>query len=85
MNNDMGNAAFEFGGACLNLLSIRALLRDKMVRGFSPAPLVFFTAWGFWNLFYYPALSQQWSWVAGMFLVATNTVNVALIWKYRNV
>lgn len=84
MNGDVLNGAFELGGAVLMLFSVRALLRDKMVRGFSPAPMAFITMWGLWNLFYYPSLGQWLSFTGGVALVIMNSVQLALVWRYRN-
>jgi len=84
MTADSANAIFEGGGALLLLLNIRCLLRDKKVVGISLAPVLFWTLWGYWNLFYYPHLGQWWSFVGGLGVVAANTVWLGLAWKYRN-
>lgn len=83
-STDMFNACFELGGAALTLLSVRALMRDKKVRGFSPAPIVFFTVWGVWNLWFYSSLGQWFSMFASSTVLAVNAVWLLLIWKYRN-
>lgn len=39
----------------------------------------FFTAWGFWNLHYYPSLEQWFSFYAGIVLVLGNLCWVGLV------
>ena len=72
LSADQFNGLFEFFGACLTLLSVRRILLDKLVHGVSPLPVIFFTAWGLWNLWYYPHLDQWWSFTGGVFLVWVN-------------
>lgn len=63
---DLGNALFEGVGAILIWLNVRALWRDRVVRGVNPWVTVFWTAWGAWNAaVYYPGLEQPLSWAAG--------------------
>src|SRR4051812_277042 len=42
---DLINGCLELGGALLTLLSVRQVLRDRMVRGVHWGPIVFFTGW----------------------------------------
>ena len=79
---DAANGLFEFFGAAMAALNIRAIWRDKKVRGFSPAPVVFWSAWGVWNLYYYPSLGQWLSFGGGCFVVSVNVIYLLLIWKY---
>lgn len=79
---DATNAFFELVGALLMVLNIRAVLRDKMVRGVNWLVIAFFASWGFWNLFYYPHLGQWLSFAAGVLLVTGNTVYAALLVYY---
>lgn len=82
MTPDLINGLFEFGGAAFNFLNIQAIWRDKKVRGVSVVPSTFFTAWGFWNLYYYPSLDQWWSFTGGLAIVTMNTVWVVLALYY---
>lgn len=79
---DLFNGLFELLGAAISTLNVRQLLRDKMVRGVHWAPVAFFMAWGFWNLFYYPHLDQWWSFAGGIALVAVNVVRLWLMGLY---
>lgn len=79
---DIINGLFEFGGAAAILLSVRRVLQDKDVKGVSWWMIIFFAAWGFWNLFYYPHLDQWWSFLGGIALVLTNSIYLALLIFY---
>jgi hypothetical protein len=70
---DLINGAFESSGAIFISLSIIKLWRDKRVRGVSWIHAGFFSAWGYWNLFYYPHLGQWLSFFGGIAIVLTNT------------
>ncbi len=82
MGVDHVNAFFEGGGAVVQLLNVRQLLRDKTVRGVHWVPLAFWTAWGLWNVAYYPILGQWWSFAGGLCVVACNAVNLGLMARY---
>lgn len=80
---DLINGGFEFFGGAVNWLNVRQLIRDKKLRGVSKIPTVVFTAWGFWNLYYYPFLDQWWSFTGGLIIVGANFAWCVLAWKYR--
>ena len=80
---DLINALFEFGGCLALIPSIRAILRDKCVQGFSIYAPIFFTSWGWWNILYYPHLDQFWSAIAAVLLAITNSIYLVLVFKYR--
>lgn len=82
MNADLINGAFEFMAGLMMANNCRVLLRDRAVAGVSIASMAFFSAWGIWNLWYYPSLGQTWSFVGGIFVVTANVAYVALLWKY---
>lgn len=79
---DLVNGLFELIGGLLICLSIRRLHIDKEVKGVSALPTAFFTSWGYWNLFYYPSLSQWASFVGGCVIVAANTAWVLQMLYY---
>lgn len=79
---DLANGCFELFGGVLSGLNIRRLYRDKEVRGFSPTLMAFVTLWGYWNLYYYPHLSQGFSFTGGVLLVVSNTAWLALCIYY---
>lgn len=82
MNPDFFNGLFEFVGAFMILANIKAILRDKTVKGVSWQVTGFFTVWGAWNLYYYPHLDQWWSFTGGLMIFAANAVWVALAIYY---
>lgn len=74
MTPDIINALFEMGGAAFLVLNVRALRRDRVLRGVSAWPVVFFTAWGAWNVYLYPSLGMPLSAAAGVLVLAVNSV-----------
>lgn len=80
---DIVNGAFEFFGGLMNWFNVRVLLRDKQVRGVSLVPTTVFTAWGVWNLYYYPSLDQWASFTGGLIIVGANAFWVVLAIRYR--
>ena len=82
MYNDLINGMFEFAGAGINLLNVRAILRDKKLQGVHWSPYAFFTSWGIWNLWYYPSLDQWFSFVGGAAIVIVNGTWLALALYY---
>lgn len=78
---DFFNGCFEFGGALWLLKDVAALYRARKIEGVHWAPRAYFALWGVWNLFYYPALSQWWSFSGGLAIVCVNTFWVLqLLW-----
>jgi len=82
--SDFINGVFEtFGGVAI-FGHVWRLWKAKRIVGYNPWSVAFFTAWGYWNLFYYPNLAQWWSFTGGLAIVTGNTIWVALLIKYRN-
>lgn len=73
MGPDIVNGSLQVGGGFFVLASIARLNKDRQVRGVSWLHVMYFTAWGYWNLFYYPHLDQWVSFAGGLLLVAANT------------
>lgn len=80
---DIINGLFESLGGLFIALSCWRLYRDKQVRGVSLWHVGFFLSWGFWNLAYYPALDQWFSFLGGVGVAAANATWVAMIVYYR--
>jgi uncharacterized membrane protein YfcA len=80
---DLVNGLFEAAGAGMVGLNCWRLYQDKVVRGVSALATVVFTAWGFWNLWYYPSLGQWFSFYAGMLIVAGNLTWICMLLYYR--
>ena len=81
---DAINGMFEAFAGLMILMHCWRLHVDKKVRGASTVATAFFTAWGFWNLYYYPSLDQFWSLVGGVVVVAANALWLALMLHYRD-
>jgi hypothetical protein len=80
---DIVNGAFETCGAVASVPDIHRLRRDKNIRGVYWPTRIFFLVWGFWNLFYYPSLSQWYSFSGGVALTIANTIWCYLAFRYR--
>lgn len=81
--SDLVNGLFEFVGAAMTLFSVRAILRDKEIKGFHWGPTAFFTAWSSFNLWFYPANNLWFSFVGGLAIFIVNSVWLYLVWKYH--
>lgn len=79
---DAINGTYELLGGVMILANVRALLRDKIIRGVSVWPTVFFTSWGFWNLYFYPSLGQWLSFTGGLGIVSANALWLGLTAYY---
>jgi len=84
MTADLINGILELLAGLFVLNHCRAVLKDKAVKGVSIISVIFFTTWGFWNLYYYPSLNQWISFYGGIAIVTANTIWVVLLLYYRN-
>jgi hypothetical protein len=84
MLNDVFNALFEFGGSIVGFINVAKLIKDKAVKGVYYPVWIFYTLWGFWNLYYYPSVDCWYSFLGGLFLVLSNLIWVILAIKYRH-
>jgi len=82
MHTDIINAIFELLAALFILNHCRVLYRDKQVKGVSVISALFFTLWGFWNLYFYPAVGQPFSFWAGAAVVTANAIYVGMLCHY---
>lgn len=84
MTPDRINAVFEYVGVAAALFNSFALIWDNgNIAGVSITSQVFFTLWGFWNLYYYPHLGQRASAIAAFALVLANCTWLMLVLAYR--
>lgn len=79
---DRVNGIYEMLGGMFVMMHVLRLLKDKKVKGVSLVATVFFTSWGFWNLYYYPSLDQWWSFIGGLGIVTANTFWITLMIYY---
>lgn len=80
---DIVNGLFEGLGALVLYQNVRAIRRDKEVKGIDWRVTLFFTAWGYWNLYYYPSLGQWFSFAGGLAICSMNCYWLSLAIKYR--
>ncbi len=85
MRPDIINGCFELLGGILNFINVYRVYKDKKLSGVSLIPTLFFTLWGFWNLYYYPHLNQWWSFFGGLIIVIANLAWVALAIYYTKI
>lgn len=85
MSPDLINGIFESIGGFFIALSVVKLYREKIVRGVSAIHVAFFTSWGFWNLYFYSAIDQWFSFWGGLLLVAVNTVWLGQMFYYNQI
>jgi hypothetical protein len=85
LSPDFINGLFEAFAGLFVLNHCRVLYAHKQVRGVSLASVAFFTLWGIWNLYYYPALGQPMSFYGGLFVVAANAFYVGMMVHYRSI
>jgi len=79
------NSIFELTGGLFVLLNVIRTYKDKGVRGVSMVAVLYFTLWGMWNLYYYPALGQWYSTIGAVSVAAMNIVWLLQILYYRKV
>ena len=82
MNVDLVNGIFELAGAYFVWANVFKLKKDKEIKGVYWPVTAFFAAWGVWNLYYYPALGQCYSFYAGIGLAIGNVVWVIMAVYY---
>lgn len=85
LSMDMINGLFEFTGAMMLMINVVTLYRDKEIRGVHWSSTVFFSLWGFFNLFYYPSLDQWWSFAGGLAIVTVNSTWLMMIFYYKRI
>ena len=72
MTPDKINATFEMLGGCFLWLSVRALYRARGFKGVHWAQMTLYTLWGAFNLWFYPAIGQWWSFAFGINVFLAN-------------
>lgn len=80
---DQVNGAFEALASVMILNHTRALWKSRQAHGVSFLSSLFFTSWGFWNIWYYPHLEQLFSFYAGIAVVSANVFWNYSIWRIR--
>lgn len=81
---DVINGSFEGLASIAVVQHCLQLSKDKQVKGVSIPAIVFFTSWGFWNMYYYPSLNQWASGACGVLVCLANCNYIRLLLKYRS-
>ena len=85
MKPDHVNGLFEFVGSLLTWVSAWRTYRDRGYAGVYLPAVILFAAWGLWNLYYYPHLTQWASFAGGCSLVLANAVWIYLMIRYGKI
>lgn len=80
---DAVNGGFELLGAPFVLMSLIKVLRSKDSSGVSYVTVLFFSLWGYWNMFFYPHLGQWLSFIGGVAVTLANTAWMIAVFYYR--
>lgn len=83
MTPDLVNGSFEALAGVMVINHCRVIWKDRAVAGVSILSVAFFTLWGAWNLYYYPALGQPFSFLGGLVVVLANTLYTAMLIRFR--
>lgn len=81
---DSINGLFELMAGFFILNHCRVLAKEKAVAGVSILSVAFFFLWGLWNIIYYPAIGQTFSFYAGLVVCAANLLWVSLLLRYKS-
>jgi hypothetical protein len=82
--NDLINGSLEMAGALLLLRNCHLLYQHKRVQGVSVTTTGFFSLWGLWNLYFYPANHLWLSFAGGVCLASVNIMWVVLALYYSS-
>lgn len=81
---DYVNAGFEFVAGLFILNNCRILCKQKLVRGVSVVSTTFFFLWGCWNTWWFKYIEKPYSFSAGLFVMLTNCLWIALMLYYNH-
>jgi hypothetical protein len=81
--NDAINGSLELMGAVFLLNNCWLLYSHKRVQGVSVSATAFFTTWGLWNLYFYPANGLWLSFAGGLCLASVNVAWVGMAIYYN--
>jgi hypothetical protein len=79
---DLINGCLEAAMGYAGWQNLKAIRRDKSVKGVHWYTTAVAGLWGFYNLFYYPHLGQYFSFFAGIGICAINSTWLYFAYKY---
>ena len=80
---DAVNALFLFGATLFMGLNIKQLNKDKLVRGFSAWPVIYFLLWNLYSLYYLVHLNQLISFMLELAFMSVSLFYVCQIMHYK--
>lgn len=80
---DLANGLFEALAGFMIWQNVKRIRKDKQVRGTDWRTTFFFSAWGYWNMYYYPHLGQWLSFAGGCAITLGNSAWLFYAFKYR--
>lgn len=83
MSSDVINSLFESISGLLTLISVYRLYKDKELKGVSIYPTLFFTLWGFWNIYFYSYNNFPYSFYGGLLITIVNVIWLSMIYYYK--
>jgi uncharacterized membrane protein YfcA len=83
-HSDLINGIIEFISSLFVILNIIKLYKDKEVKGVSIICTIFFTSWGIWNIYFYPANKLYLSFIGGLFIALFNSIWVGQMFYYNH-
>jgi hypothetical protein len=81
---DVITSLFQFGAVVFLLDNIRAIIRDKDLKGVSILMIVFFTVWGYWGIFMFYVLQQPLSMWTNIGIAVAYTIWFLLAVFYKS-
>lgn len=82
INHDAVNAIFECFGTLFILISARKCYINKSADGISWTMTAFFFVWGIWNIAFYPAIGQMFSFYAAIVMAIANFIYTSILIYY---
>lgn len=83
--SDIVNGVFELLGAICVWANVGSYAKDRAVKGVFWPATAFYSVWGLWNIVYYPALGQWFSFWGGVAIVSGNLFWIAwVLWDKYN-
>jgi hypothetical protein len=84
MVEDIVNSGFHLGAAIFTFYNCWIAYQQKEVKGVSKLTVVFMITWGVWNLYYFTAINQPFTWYMNIVIMSANALWLILAMRYSN-